>query len=58
MRGIKISNDEHLKQEKYHLNKVLMSIGYRKKNIRSARRRAIKRVGGEPRSQTTITMEI
>jgi hypothetical protein len=50
-RAIRISDEEHLDQEKDHLTKVFKSIGYKNRDIRMEINRALERTGGEPRSR-------
>jgi hypothetical protein len=49
-RAIRISNEEHLEHEKYHLSKVFKSIGYKEKDIKTAIRKSLERASNRPSS--------
>jgi predicted GIY-YIG superfamily endonuclease len=54
-RAIRISDKEHLEQEKNHLHKVFKNIGYKEKEIENAIRKALEKENNKPQQKNNQT---
>jgi hypothetical protein len=54
-RAIRISDEEHLEHEKYHLSNVFKNIGYKEKEIKNAIKKSLERASSRPSSPNNET---